>query len=91
MNDPPLTSVHSYASSNFTYNALLFMATDLDSSPEHTLTWLTQQGVAKSAGLFDYAVVTVDQADTSISITGSSVSSSNINSAGSTAMAPTSS
>ncbi|KAJ6492796.1 hypothetical protein C8R47DRAFT_1119803 [Mycena vitilis] len=89
MNDPAKTSVHLYEGQDYAYNSLFFSANDLDAQSEHTVTWaLNSSPVGGGAGLFDYAVVTVDQADPSSSSTtspvGTTTSPASTNTAGGT-------
>ncbi|KAJ7613747.1 hypothetical protein DFH06DRAFT_138323 [Mycena polygramma] len=88
MNNPAKTSVHLYEGQDYVYNSLFFSANDLDPQSEHTVTWsLNSSPGGGGAGLFDYAVVTVDQADPSSSSTTSPVgttSPASTNTAGST-------
>ncbi|KAJ6491521.1 hypothetical protein DFH09DRAFT_1208147 [Mycena vulgaris] len=68
MNDRSKTGFHYYGESASVYNSLFFSATNLDSSVAHTVTWIGQTNfVGSGAMLFDYAVITVDQEDTSSS------------------------
>ncbi|KAF8164389.1 hypothetical protein K438DRAFT_1775542 [Mycena galopus ATCC 62051] len=61
MNNPPLMSFHYYGGTDYLYNSLFFAATDLDASAPHTVTWILKSlGDLGGAGLFDYAVVTVN-------------------------------
>ncbi|KAF7339699.1 hypothetical protein MSAN_02185300 [Mycena sanguinolenta] len=71
MSNPTVNSFHYYSGSTYGYNALFFSATNLDSSVQHTVTWLMEQSsVGGESALFDYAIVTLDLADTSSSATG---------------------
>ncbi|KAJ7485332.1 hypothetical protein FB451DRAFT_1229268 [Mycena latifolia] len=101
MNNPSITGFHYYAGTDYVYRSLFFAATGLDSTVQHTVTWILEQsstgGIAAS---FDYAVFTVDEPDTSgpsntnavggISTTSSSSASARgTNPAGGTSMGAT--
>ncbi|KAJ7190428.1 hypothetical protein GGX14DRAFT_605854 [Mycena pura] len=78
MNDPFKTSFHYYGGEGYVYNSLFFSANNLDSNVQHTVTWIleTSSTGGGGAGLFDYAVVTLDQAaDSSSSSPASSTGS----------------
>ncbi|KAF7323513.1 hypothetical protein MKEN_00570900 [Mycena kentingensis (nom. inval.)] len=69
LDDQSRTSFHRYEGADrFVYDALLFSATDiqpLEGDAKHTLSWAVAQD-SKTNGtvaLFDYAVVTMDEAD----------------------------
>jgi len=81
MNNPSVTSFHYYSGDGYIYNSLFFSATNLDPSVQHTVTWLMETSSnGGGSALFDYAKVTIDQADAS----SSSASNSKSSSAGST-------
>jgi hypothetical protein len=82
MNDPSLSSFH-YGGTGYEYKSLFFSATKLDDRVQHTVAWLisgSSNGGGGSA-VFDYAIVTVDQAD--ISSAAGSTSSTEIGSSAS--------
>jgi hypothetical protein len=82
MNDPSLSSFH-YGGTGYKYKSLFFSATKLDDRVQHTVAWLisgSSNGGGGSA-VFDYAIITVDQADTSSA--ASSTSSTEIGSSAS--------
>ncbi|KAJ7500737.1 hypothetical protein B0H11DRAFT_2376358 [Mycena galericulata] len=58
-----VTAFHDDFAEDYVYNSLYFSATDLDSSIQHTVTWTLDSNPGDGAGLFDYAVVTVNQRD----------------------------
>ncbi|KAJ7131708.1 hypothetical protein C8R43DRAFT_657578 [Mycena crocata] len=64
MNTPAIQAYHHYDGDAAVYRALLFHASDLEPSTEHTLTWLlTPAADGGSVGIIDYAIVTqVDSA-----------------------------
>ncbi|KAF8197250.1 hypothetical protein K438DRAFT_1760039 [Mycena galopus ATCC 62051] len=65
MSSPPLTSFHYYGGDGYVYNSLFFLATGLDPTVQHPVTWILSQSISSGvgeAGLLDYALVTVDQA-----------------------------
>ncbi|KAJ7852044.1 hypothetical protein B0H14DRAFT_3866146 [Mycena olivaceomarginata] len=79
MNNPTKESFHHYSGEDCVYNSLFFSATSLDPKVPHTVTWILETSSdGGGVGLFDYAVVTVDQATDS-----SSCSASNPNFGGS--------
>ncbi|KAJ7500755.1 hypothetical protein B0H11DRAFT_2376390 [Mycena galericulata] len=59
-----VTAFHDDFAEDYVYNSLYFSATDLNSSIQHTVTWILETNPGNGAGLFDYAVVTVNQEDT---------------------------
>ncbi|KAF8194730.1 hypothetical protein K438DRAFT_1968683 [Mycena galopus ATCC 62051] len=68
MNNPSNVGFHYFGSTGTTYNVPFFTAADLDSSVEHTVSFIGQTSLAGAgAMLFDYAVVTVEQQDTTLS------------------------
>ncbi|KAJ6627815.1 hypothetical protein B0H10DRAFT_310518 [Mycena sp. CBHHK59/15] len=76
LNDPALTSFHYYAGQDYQYNSLFFQAAGLTSDVQHTVTWVLETSAAGGgAGLFDYAVVTVDEPDPTTSASASNTSS----------------
>ncbi|KAJ7503847.1 hypothetical protein B0H11DRAFT_2355684 [Mycena galericulata] len=78
MSNPSTTGFHYYGGSGYVYNSLFFSASNLDSTVQHTVTWLIEaSSVGGRSALFDYAVVTLSQPDPS-----SSIPNSNTNSAG---------
>ncbi|KAJ7500754.1 hypothetical protein B0H11DRAFT_1994317 [Mycena galericulata] len=88
--NPSMTGFHYYGGSSYVYNSLFFSAGNLDSTVQHTVTWLIETSAGGGhAGLFDYAVVTLSQSDPSSStagsqtLGGSSPSSSSTTSSGS--------
>ncbi|KAJ7829877.1 hypothetical protein B0H14DRAFT_3143769 [Mycena olivaceomarginata] len=75
LNGTPSTTHQYEGEEAYVYNALFFKLEGLDSAAQHTVSWLIQKhdNVIKSqlgpaSALFDYAIVTVDQADTSSSM-----------------------
>ncbi|KAJ6595795.1 hypothetical protein DFH09DRAFT_1357686 [Mycena vulgaris] len=87
MSNPPITSFHYYAGASYVYRSLFFEATGLDANALHTVTWILEKSSAGgTAASFDYAVLTVDQADPS-----SSVSPGSTNGASATSISTTSS
>ncbi|KAF8142651.1 hypothetical protein K438DRAFT_1784540 [Mycena galopus ATCC 62051] len=84
MNDPTLSvSSFHYGGTGYEYNSLFFSATELDDRVQHTVAWLIRGSSNGGGGsaVFDYAIVTVDQADTSSA--ASSTSSTEIKSSAS--------
>ncbi|KAJ7793540.1 hypothetical protein B0H13DRAFT_2513877 [Mycena leptocephala] len=68
MNNPTTAGFHYFGSTGTTYNVLFFSATDLDSSVEHTVSFIGQTSLTGAgAMLFDYAKITVDQQETTSS------------------------
>ncbi|KAJ7108479.1 hypothetical protein C8R44DRAFT_986492 [Mycena epipterygia] len=66
MNNPSTTSFHYYTGSDYVYNSLFFAASGLDSNAQHTVTWILEDSpVGGISGLFDYAIITVDQLEAS--------------------------
>ncbi|KAJ7207419.1 hypothetical protein GGX14DRAFT_698156 [Mycena pura] len=62
MNNPTTAGFHYFGSTGTTYNVLFFSATNLDSSVEHTVSFIGQTSLTGAgAMLFDYANITVDQ------------------------------
>lgn len=54
---------HNSAPVDYVYDSLFFSASGLDSTAQHTVTWtLENSSTGGLSGVFDYAVVTVDQA-----------------------------
>ena len=75
MSNPSIASFHFYSGSGYVYNSLFFSATQLDPSVQHTVTWLMEtSSVGGGAALFDYAKVTISQADVSSSSASTSPS-----------------
>ncbi|KAF8213353.1 hypothetical protein K438DRAFT_1088447 [Mycena galopus ATCC 62051] len=73
MNNPTINGFHYFSANGYVYNSLFFSATGLDATVQHTVTWLMEQSSAGGgSALFDYAIVTVDTADSSSSASGSS-------------------
>ncbi|KAJ6554353.1 hypothetical protein B0H19DRAFT_1153255 [Mycena capillaripes] len=73
MNNPSKTGFHYYGGAGYVYNSLFFSATNLDSKVQHTVTWIMEiSSTGGGAGLFDYAVVTLDQAADSSSLSSAS-------------------
>jgi hypothetical protein len=75
LNGTPSTTHQYEGEEAYVYNALFFKLEGLDSAAQHTVSWLIQKhdNVIKSqlgpaSALFDYAIVTVDQADKSSSM-----------------------
>ncbi|KAJ7686709.1 hypothetical protein B0H17DRAFT_1204132 [Mycena rosella] len=82
MNSPPIVSFHYYAGSNYVDRSLFFMASGLDDA-EHTVTWILETGSAGGGSAsFDYAIVTIDQANTPS--TSSTLAGSTTNAVGDT-------
>ncbi|KAJ7814610.1 hypothetical protein B0H14DRAFT_3476903 [Mycena olivaceomarginata] len=76
MNNPTKESFHYYSGGGYVYNSLFFSATSLDPKAQHTVTWILETSSnGGGPGLFDYAVVTVDQATDSSSSSASSTNS----------------
>ncbi|KAJ6536199.1 hypothetical protein B0H19DRAFT_383109 [Mycena capillaripes] len=74
MENPPLTGFHYWRGSGYVYDVLFFSATGLDPTVQHIVTWVNTPGEADNGSmLFDYALVTVDQPQSS-SASGSSTS-----------------
>jgi hypothetical protein len=68
MSNPSTTSFHYYSGDGYIYNSLFFSAHNLDASVQHTVTWLMEtSSVGGRSALFDWAMVTIDQADASSS------------------------
>ncbi|KAJ7108481.1 hypothetical protein C8R44DRAFT_802784 [Mycena epipterygia] len=66
MDNPSRTSFHYYTGSDYVYNSLFFAASGLDSNAQHTVTWILEDSpVGGISGLFDYAIITVDQLEAS--------------------------
>ncbi|KAJ7064852.1 hypothetical protein C8F01DRAFT_777313 [Mycena amicta] len=83
MSNPPISAFHYKDSGGgFIYDSLFFSADGLDGTTQHTVTWNEKSNSISGggAGLFDYAVVTVDKSATSsqpsTSASGSTSSSS---------------
>ncbi|KAJ6535551.1 hypothetical protein B0H19DRAFT_1080023 [Mycena capillaripes] len=78
--DGTASGFHYYTgSAQFVFNSLFFAATDLTANFNHSVSWVlhatTTSGVT-GAGLFDYAVITVDQSQSSSPSPSSSTSPS---------------
>lgn len=72
MENPPLTGFHYWRGTGYVYDVLFFSATGLDPTAQHIVTWVNTPGEADNGSmLFDYALVTVDQPQSS-STSGSS-------------------
>ncbi|KAJ7064853.1 hypothetical protein C8F01DRAFT_777311 [Mycena amicta] len=70
MSNPPISAFYYVNSSGvFVYDELFFSADGLDGTTQHTVVWNEQPNSINGGGigLFDYAVVTVDQAESSSS------------------------
>ncbi|KAJ6571808.1 hypothetical protein B0H19DRAFT_669509 [Mycena capillaripes] len=68
MNNPPIAGFHYFGLTGTTYNVLFFSATNLDSGVEHTVSFIGQTSLTGAgAMLFDYAMITVDQQETTSS------------------------
>ncbi|KAJ7924002.1 hypothetical protein B0H13DRAFT_2266853 [Mycena leptocephala] len=68
MNNPTTAGFHYFGSTGTTYNVLFFSATNLDSTVEHTVSFIGQTSLTGAgAMLFDYAKITVDQQETTSS------------------------
>ncbi|KAJ7064851.1 hypothetical protein C8F01DRAFT_1367088 [Mycena amicta] len=67
MSNPPISAFHYKDSGGgYIYNSLFFSASGLDGTSQHTVTWMeTLNPIGGGAGLFDYAVVTVDEVEES--------------------------
>ncbi|KAF8200463.1 hypothetical protein K438DRAFT_2015721 [Mycena galopus ATCC 62051] len=80
MSDPTVTDFHyvnTGSRSINVYNSLFFTATDLDATVEHTVSFLlVQSSLGGGAALFDYAIVTLDTPDSSVSASATSVPAS---------------
>ncbi|KAJ7920342.1 hypothetical protein B0H13DRAFT_1867681 [Mycena leptocephala] len=73
MQNPPLMGFHYWMGAGYAYDGLFFSA-----AVQHIVTWVNTPGVADNVGmLFDYALVTVDQPQSS-SASGSSTSLSDV-------------
>ncbi|KAF7369354.1 hypothetical protein MVEN_00264000 [Mycena venus] len=76
------STTHQYEGEEaYVYDALLFKLEGLDSAAQHTVSWLIQKNdnivksqLGPSSALFDYAVITVDQAATSSSVPSTTLS-----------------
>ncbi|KAJ7310968.1 hypothetical protein DFH08DRAFT_974126 [Mycena albidolilacea] len=77
MDDPATKTFHYFDTrGGFVYNALFFEATNLDPNVQHTVKWVLEaSSVDGGSALFDYALVTVDQPDTTGSAPGTPTSS----------------
>ncbi|KAJ7491837.1 hypothetical protein B0H11DRAFT_2398007 [Mycena galericulata] len=70
--NPSIAGFHYYGGSGYVYNSLFFSASNLDSTVQHTVTWILEtSSFGGGAGLFDYAVVTLSQPDGTSSIPSS--------------------
>ncbi|KAJ7876868.1 hypothetical protein B0H14DRAFT_3786453 [Mycena olivaceomarginata] len=68
MNNPPTASFHYFGGTGSKYHVPFFSATNLDSNIGHTVSFIGQTSLTGAgAMLFDYAVITVDQPDTTSS------------------------
>ncbi|KAJ7048159.1 hypothetical protein C8F01DRAFT_155804 [Mycena amicta] len=70
MSNPPISAFYYVDSSGvFVYDELFFSADGLDGTTQHTVVWNEEPNSINGGGigLFDYAVVTVDQAESSSS------------------------
>ncbi|KAJ7445625.1 hypothetical protein FB451DRAFT_1292642 [Mycena latifolia] len=66
MNNPSINSSHYYTSKDYLYQSLFFASTGLDSAVLHSVVWILELSSAGGgAASFDYAVVTIDDANTS--------------------------
>ncbi|KAJ6543284.1 hypothetical protein DFH09DRAFT_1173792 [Mycena vulgaris] len=78
MSDPTITDFYYVNTGNRSinvYNSLFFSATDLDATVQHTVSFLmVQSPLGGKAALFDYAIVTLDAPDSSVSASATSVS-----------------
>ncbi|KAF7368622.1 hypothetical protein MVEN_00186100 [Mycena venus] len=77
--DGNVSAFHYYTgSAQFVFNSLFFSAKDLTPNVNHTVSWVlhaTNTSGVTGAGLFDYAVITVDQTQSSSSSPSSSSTS----------------
>ncbi|KAJ7064811.1 hypothetical protein C8F01DRAFT_776120 [Mycena amicta] len=70
MSNPPISAFHYKDTGGiYIYDSLFFSADGLDGTSQHTVTWNEENNMSDNGavGLFDYAVVTVDQAESSSS------------------------
>jgi len=69
--DANVLTFHYYnGSEQFVFKSLFFSAKDLIDGVNHTVSWVlhaTRANGTTQAGLFDYAIVTIDQSQTSTS------------------------
>jgi hypothetical protein len=76
LNDPPLKSFYYHDTGDrniYVYDSLFFQAVNLAPDTQHTVMWVLEKGGPGTPGggsaLFDYAVVTTNEAEPSSSTT----------------------